>query len=479
MFLVFKFQRENMGLRDCQAWKDENLAMSSTSNEAVKLYDDVINQYVTWTENPQYGGMEGTVKAMLGHDVEFVMGNVLSAGLDLMGTTRTIRLDKTFKKEIDYLKSLSEKGRTTSREKLHCKAILHYAHEQFKPACDTWEEILAEYPNDLLALKFAHDAYFYLGNSIMIRDSVGRVLPHWKPSNPLYGYLQGMFSFGLEEMNMYAMAERYAKEALSKNPTDSWATHAAAHCYEMTGRSKDGIDFMGATENEWSKGAMLACHNYWHWALYYIENGDYESALGLYDQQVGQRVESGAALDIVDAASLLKRLEMEGINVGNRWELVYDICRPHVDEHVTIFNDVHYLMCYLGAQKSKKEDIVKTFMDSVSSYTSDTKTENTDLFRKVGNDLLRAVVAYSEGRFDDTVNLLYPLKNELVTIGGSHAQRDVFNQMLLQACIQSKEKRNINIGHALLNERKVVKENSPLTDRMISKFIAQHNSAAK
>ena len=44
------------------------------------------------------------------------------------------------------------------------------------------------HPLDTLALKFAHDSYFYLGHSAKIRDSIARVLPHYKESNPFYGY---------------------------------------------------------------------------------------------------------------------------------------------------------------------------------------------------------------------------------------------------------------------------------------------------
>lgn len=33
-------------------------------------------------------------------------------------------------------------------------------------ACNEWEDILAEYPNDLMALKFAHTGYFYIGEHL-------------------------------------------------------------------------------------------------------------------------------------------------------------------------------------------------------------------------------------------------------------------------------------------------------------------------
>ena len=55
-------------------------------------------------------------------------------------------------------------------------------------ACNIWEDILAENPTDLFALKMAHDSYFYLGYQPQMRDSVARVFPHWKPDMPLFRY---------------------------------------------------------------------------------------------------------------------------------------------------------------------------------------------------------------------------------------------------------------------------------------------------
>lgn len=62
----------------------------------------------------------------------------------------------------------------------------------FPKAADVWEEILLDHPTDMTALKFAHDAYFYMGAQLPMRDSVIRVLPHWKPHIPLYRYKSNM-----------------------------------------------------------------------------------------------------------------------------------------------------------------------------------------------------------------------------------------------------------------------------------------------
>lgn len=55
----------------------------------------------------------------------------------------------------------------------------------FPGACELWEQILRDHPTDMLALKFSHDAYFYLGYQEQMRDSAARVYPFWTPGVPL------------------------------------------------------------------------------------------------------------------------------------------------------------------------------------------------------------------------------------------------------------------------------------------------------
>lgn len=60
-----------------------------------------------------------------------------------------------------------------------------------------------------------------------------------------------MHAFGLEETNLYGKAAAAGNEALQINKHDTWATHAVAHVYEMTGRPEDGAKFLSRTESDW------------------------------------------------------------------------------------------------------------------------------------------------------------------------------------------------------------------------------------
>lgn len=81
-------------------------------------------------------------------------------------------------------------------------------------ACEVWEVILQSYPTDMLALKLAHDCYFYLGDKINLINSLEKVFPIWKDSLPLYNFLFGMKAFALCENKDYVNSEIAARKVI-------------------------------------------------------------------------------------------------------------------------------------------------------------------------------------------------------------------------------------------------------------------------
>lgn len=187
-------------------------------------------------------------------------------------------------------------------------------------ACDIWERILIEYPRDMLALKFAHDTYFYTGASHQMRDSCARVLPRWRKSDPLFSYVHGMHSFGLVQSNMHEYARKSALLALDMNAQDAWATHTLAHYNEYRNDTTAGITLLRDTEAHWSPANLVSTHNYWHWCVYLLERGEHDQALDLYDRRLTEFISLNRTFDMVDIVSLLYRLQLDGCQVGrDRW----------------------------------------------------------------------------------------------------------------------------------------------------------------
>ncbi|XP_069759698.1 tetratricopeptide repeat protein 38 [Narcine bancroftii] len=460
-------------LRDCKAWEIAGLPLSTTSNEACKIYDALLTQWATWTNDESLGGVEKCQSQLHAADPDFVMGQVIINGLELNGGIRSILLDKELDASIKRTIELSKTQKITERELLHVKALELFAKGSLPKACGVWEQILLRHPTDMLALKLAHDSYFYMGQATHLRDSLARVLPFWTPQIPLYGYLKGMYSFGLVETNFYSLAEKTAKEGLALNPKDAWSVHSLAHVYEMRADLDIGLQFMKQTEKNWKIADMIACHNYWHWTLYHIEKGEYEAAFSIYDDHISKSCStSGSMLDIVDSSAMLFRLQMEGINVDRYWKELVRITKDYTKDHIYLFNDAHILMSLLGA---KDTETASQFIRSLQEL-SQTPGENYEF--QIGKDLglpiLEAITEFANGNYSRTVDLLNPVRYQVRKIGGSNAQRDLFNLLLINAGLKSDNKLHQKLARCLLIERDALKPNSPMTERLIRKVQALH-----
>ncbi|XP_035690456.1 tetratricopeptide repeat protein 38-like [Branchiostoma floridae] len=443
--------------RDCQEWSKIGLPLSTTSNEACKMYDATVTQYVGWYQDDSVGGMEGSMTKMMQADPDFVMGKLIGAWFRLGG--KSVHTDENLKQYVEDLVRSSQSNSLTSREKQHVDAIQLWAERDMQGACRMWENILLEHPTDMLAVKFAQMSYFGLGERVQMRDSVLRVLPAWKPTMPLYGYLHGMEAFGLVQTNFYKQAEQAGRKALELNPKDIWGRHAICHVMEMEGRQKEGIAFLSSSVNDWNKHSLTG-HCYWHWALYHMERGEYHAALDIYDTHYRGRKDNYLA----DPCSLLFRLNMEGVDVADRWDDTYDMCKPFLDERITVFNDVHVLLSCLGA---KQQDSTKKLMESLRSFVSEEGSQSV-VAKEVGVPVCEALVAYDEGDYARAVDLVAPVRYRVGSIGGSNAQLDVIRLFLINAAIRSPNKQHQNLARALLVERKALKDNSPLTDRLMA-----------
>ena len=65
------------------------------------------------------------------------------------------------------------------------------------------------------------------------------------------------------------------------------------------------------------------------------------------------------------------------------------------------------------------------------------EADNVAVARAVGLPLCEALVAYRRGRFAAAADGLLAARPRLQAIGGSHAQRDVFEQTLVDACMRA------------------------------------------
>ncbi len=348
-----------------------------------------------------------------------------------------------------------------AREKAHLAALEHLAQGRLLEAGRVLEDLTIEHPRDALALQAGHQIDFFTGNARMLRDRIARALPAWTEAMPGYHAFLGMHAFGLEETGDYARAEATGRRAVELDPRDGWARHAVAHVMEMQARQRDGVAWLAPASEIWAKDSFLKVHNWWHLALFHYELGAPEEVLALFDGPIfGDR--SPLALNLVDASSLLWRLSLAGIDVGDRWQTVADMWVPFAGSANSAFNDAHAMMAFVAAGRREPQAILLAAQREAIAGDDDNAAHTRD----IGHPVALAIQAFGERRYQHATRLLRPVLGIAHRFGGSHAQRDVLDLTLIEAALRGGENA---LAAALVAERNDARPASPLSQLFVER----------
>ena len=438
-----------MGKTFADRW---GVPVRAASPGAVALLDEAIEDLAALAGDPV-----AEAEAAVAADDSLVLGHIYRAYLQLYGTT-----PEGVAAAGDILKQLDATV-MGEREAHHLRAARSWLQGDWEATTRSLERALLRHPRDLLALKVAQDMYFFLGSRLELRDTAARVLPAWPRERPGWGYVQGIYAFGLEENADYRQAESRARAALDHNPRDVWSVHALAHVLEMEGRQRDGVAFLTASAPDWS-ASYFAIHNWWHRGLYHLELGEIDEALALYDDpmRAGRSVEW---LDVVDAAALLWRLSLFGADVTERAEQLAADISDLVSSPVYVFNDWHAVMAFGLAGDHARNELV------VAANRHLTAPTNRGAVERAGLDLLEAFSAFAAGRPDRAIDLLIDIRPRANAVGGSHAQRDVIDLTLIAAAARAGDD---SLVRALVAERVARK---PTAEAAARRLIAENGGS--
>jgi tetratricopeptide (TPR) repeat protein len=398
---------------------------------AVALLDQAIEELVSLSGAP-VGGAAAAIAA----DGTLALARIYRAYLSLYGMKA-----EDVAEAATLIKPL-ETGPLAPREAHHLAAARAWADGDWQAAALALERALVANPRDLLALKTAQDLYFFLGNRLELRDVAARVLPAWPETDPAWGYVQGIWAFGLEENGDYRGSETAARNSLARNQKDVWGVHALAHVFEMEGRHEPGVSFLSSSSPDWA-GSYFAVHNWWHLGLYLLELGRANDALALYHERV-RAATSTEWLDIVDAAALLWRLSLYGTDVTAPAAALANDISDLVDVPVYLFNDWHAVMTFGLAGDHARNGRVLAANRHQARPTSKQAAE------RAGHRLLEGFAAFAAGQPGVAVDLLIDIRPEAHAVGGSHAQRDVIDLTLIAAAARSGQ---AGLARALVTER--------------------------
>ncbi len=395
------------------------------------------------------GDAIGKIDKVLEEHPQFVMGHLFKASW--LTQAMETRIYDEMVAALENAGTLA--GRANNRELGHLAAIRHWVNGDFYASVQVWEDLLTQYPRDLIALQLAHLSHVLLGDIVGQRDTVARVFPEWDETIPGYEFVLGFYSFGLEENGDYFRAEELGREALAMRPDNPYAVHAVGHVMEMKGRQAGGIRFMTDNVKHWGT-SNFANHLWWHTGLFHLDVGDHDRVLEIYDQHLRSSGE-GERYEELDSSALLWRLKLLDVDTNGRWIELAKKWAPSAQDTLYAFNDVHAMMAFAAADHKEGQHALLSANERYLEHASDA---NAAMTREIGIPFCQAILDFHHGEYGSCVDRLVPVRYMTHKLGGSFAQRDIIGWTLLEAALRAGRG---ELALALANERCALKSTSP------------------
>jgi hypothetical protein len=193
------------------------------------------------------------------------------------------------------------------------------------------------------------------------------------------------------------------------------------------------VAFLESARDDWTGlNSFMDTHLWWHLALFYLSQGKFDAALAIHDDHCWAQAKDYSQ-DQVGAVSLLARLELAGVDVGDRWSDLADHLTVRAADVVQPFLTLQYLYGLARADRPEAD----TLLAAVRRAALEAPDHVRETWREVALPAAEGLVAHARGDFASALRGLRAALPRLVEIGGSHAQRDLFEQLILDALIRA------------------------------------------
>jgi hypothetical protein len=415
------------------------LAISTGSDAAALAFDAMIASYLR-----NRADLPARIAAVLQADPDFALAHCVQGTMVMLASKQAL-LPVAM---AAHQAASCNVGDATWRERAHVAALGSWIAGDLDATLATWEAILRRHPHDVLALRLAHFTAFWLGRPQDMLASIERVLPDWTADMPHYAALLGCRCFANEECGNHLAAEPDGRRAIELDPGDLWAAHGVAHVLEMQGRRQEGIAWLTGLAPNWEGSNNLQHHLWWHCALYHLEQRDFAAVLALYDQRfrnLASALTQAAPdlyIDVQNAASMLFRLERQGVAVGDRWEELADQAETRIGDGQSPFTVPHWMMALAAAGR---DGAAARMLDGLTAL-ADRPGTLAPILRDYALPVAQAVRAHRAGQFGLAVERMRPALDSMWRLGGSHAQQDVLEQLFVDAALRAGSTSDVQIA---------------------------------
>lgn len=336
--------------------------------------------------------------------------------------------------------------RASRRERQHVEAIALMVEGDSRKALRLIREHLSDFPRDMLMVRLANRLLILGCSGAGVPNFPEELLAMLKPLKTHYGEdwaFLGQYAFAHHETGQFADAGEYARRSLDLRPDNANASHSVAHVFFETGDTDGGADFLGDWLGGYDARGPFNVHLSWHQALFQLANGRPENAAELYESAIRPSIVKKNLGSLADGSSLMWRMKIYGDGQPGAWEEVREIALPAAEKPGPAFRDAHAALTFAAGGFGEQ-------MDGLLDGLSRSAQDGGDLAREVTLPLAKGVQSFADGDYQDAADRFDGLVEQLPRIGGSHAQREVFEDTILESFIRAER---FDQAQSLLNAR--------------------------
>ena len=325
--------------------------------------------------------------------------------------------------------------RITARERRHINAIALSIDGAAGDALAIVRAHALKYPRDALPLSLALGVFGLLGFSGR-RDHheaqlalLEELAPHWDNDWWFLGYL----GWAYIETGEVARGTPLVERSLAANPRNAHAAHQRVHGYFESGDAAGGAGFVENWLQGYERAGQLHCHLSWHLALFELARGNTERARAIYLGNIRPSVAQAAPmLVLADSASFLWRWRFYGAvpSLDQEWAEVAAHARRHFPQASLAFADLH---AALAEAATGDDDGLQFRIAGLQRLARDGRLPPGE----AALALCSGAAALGRGDNAEAARILESTLTDLPRIGGSHAQREVFEDSLIVAYLRS------------------------------------------
>ena len=394
--------------------------LSTTSERARDLYADALDAYLSGNVGDERG-----LKAAIAADESFAVAHVTLARLqqfagDMKGAKASLAAARN-----------SAPG-ATRYERQHVDTIAAVIESPPDTALALVNEHLDEFPTDAFVLAQANGVYSLIGFSGR-KSRNDEQIALLRRVQTAYGddwWFLSALAFAENELYLYSEARGHAQTSHELRSDNAHNAHTLSHVEYETGDAAAGAKFLSEWRPGYTRDGILFTHLSWHHALFELNRGDIEAAVEIYESDVHPGSSNGTPLSVIaDSASFLWRMTLAGANGELPWNDVSNFATEKFKKPGLMFADVHCALAHAGAgDRAALETLIKGMEERL--------TQGRLPAGDIVPSIARAARAFADADYAEVVRLLAPRMDDVIRIGGSHAQREVIEDTLIEASLR-------------------------------------------